>query len=228
MSSLSPVFGQCDPRPRDAPLVYTPFCWPVSDIVPLEPGAAPNLVDLADLLSNRRSHRVGGRPTLEALGALLWQVGRTLGRSPSPYGFELEQRPVPSAGAIHPVHVLIHESERDYWARYDSRNHWLERLVDDRSRLAGLASHAYQVAGTDMGTLMAFVAEPGRTGAKYEYGDSLVWRDAGVLQGVLCAVAPAVGLQVCLLGSTGDTWISNLAEQGQLHGVGLAYVVALR
>jgi hypothetical protein len=76
--------------------------------------------------------------------------------------------------------------------------------------------------------VLAFVAEPGRTAAKYEDSDSLVWRDAGVLQGMLCAVAPAVGLEVCLLGPTGDEWVSRLAGEGQLRGVGLARVVALQ
>lgn len=227
MNSSSPVSGPRDPRPRDVPLAYTPFRWRVADVIRLEPGAAPHPVDLAELLSNRRSHRAGGPPTLEALGALLWQVARTLGTSPSPYGFELEQRPVPSAGAIHPIHVLVQEPGREDWARYDGRRHRLERLADDRGCLAGLSQHAYQAAGTGVGALMAFVAESGRTNAKYEDSDSLVWRDAGVLQGALCTVAPAVGLQVCLLGPTGDAWVSGLAEQGQLRGVGLARVVAL-
>lgn len=226
MNSSNPVSGLRDPRPRESPLPYAPFRWAVGEFVPLEPGAAPHPIDLADLLSNRRSHRPGGMPSIEALGALLWQVARTLGTAPSPYGFELEQRPVPSAGAIHPIHVLVQEPGRDDWARYDGRRHRLERLAD-YGGLAGLGQQAYQAAGTDVGALLAFVAEPGRTNAKYENSESLVWRDAGVLQGALCTVAPAVGLQVCLLGLTGDSWVSGLAEQGQLRGMGLARVVAL-
>lgn len=226
MNSSSPVSGRRDPRPRDVPLEYAPFRWPVSEVVALEPGAAPHPVDLADLLSNRRSHQPGRPPTIEALGALLWQVARTLGISPSPYGFELEQRPVPSAGAIHPIHVLLQEPGHHDWARYDGRRHRLERLVG-QSCLSGLSHHAYKAAGSDVGTLLAFVAEPGRTDAKYEGSESLIWRDAGVLQGALCMVAPAMGLQACLLGPTGDPWVSGLAKQGQLRGVGLARVVAL-
>ncbi len=227
MNWWSPVSGRPDPRPRDVPLAYAPFRWPVAGIVSLEPGAAPHPINLANLLSNRRSHQPGGRPTLEAVGALLWQVARTLDTASSPFGFELERRPTPSAGAIHPIHILVQEPGRHDWARYDGRSHRLERVADVDGFLAGLDEHAYQAAGTDTGTLMAFAAEPGRTSAKYEDSESLVWRDAGVLQGILCAVAPAVGLQVCLLGPTGDPWVSQLAEQGQLRGVGLACVVAL-
>lgn len=227
MNWLSLVPGRPDPRPRDVPLTYAPFRWPVAGVVPLEPGAAPHPIDLADLLSDRRSHRPGGRPKLEAVGALLWQVARTLDTAPSPFGFELERRPVPSAGAIHPIHILVQEPGRSDWARYDGRGHRLERVADVDGCLAGLDEHAYRAARADTGTLMAFVAEPGRTNAKYEDSESLVWRDTGVLQGILCAVAPAVGLQVCLLGPTGDAWVSRLAEQGQLRGMGLAHVVAL-
>lgn len=227
MNSCSRAIGRSDPRPRKVPLSYVPFRWPAIEVVALEPGAAPHPVDLAALLSNRRSHQSGGAPTLEALGALLWQVARTLATAPSPYGFELEQRPVPSAGAIHPIHVLVQEPGRADWARYDARSHRLERLFDERGCLAGLADHALHTACAPHGVVIAFVAEPGRSGAKYENSETLVWRDAGVLQGVLCAVAPAVGLQVCLLGPTGDAWVSRLSDEGQLRGVGLARVVAL-
>ena len=197
-------------------------------MVALEPGTAPHVIDLAAVLLNRRSHQPGGVPTIEALGGLLWHTMRTLEIAPSPYGFYQERRPVPSAGALHPIHVLLQEPGRSDWARYDARMHRLERLVDNEGTLTGLAEHAWEAAGAAEGVVIAFVAEPGRTAAKYENAETLVWRDAGVLQGTLCAVAQAIALRVCLLGPTGDSWVSRLADKGQLQGVGLARVVALQ
>lgn len=228
MNSCTPATGQNDPRPRATPSPYVPFRWPVTHRIALEPGSATHLVDLADILANRRSHRPGVTPTIESIGVLLWQVSRTLSVAPSPYGFELERRPIPSAGALHPIHMLVRWPAETAWTRYDSRAHQLECLADEKGHLSGLAQHTLHVAGATDGVVMAFVAEPGRTASKYENSDSLVWRDAGVLQGTLCAVAPAVGLQVCLLGPTGDAWISRLANESQLRGAGLARVVALQ
>jgi SagB-type dehydrogenase family enzyme len=217
-----------DPRPRATPAPYIPFCWSVTHRVPLEPGSAPQWVDLADILTTRRSHRQGISPAIEGLGALLWQVSRTTSVAPSPYGFELERRPIPSAGALHPIHILLRWAKEGGWCRYDPRSHHLEYLADEQGHLVGLAEHALQVAEATDGVVLAFVAEPGRTASKYENSESLVWRDAGVLQGALCAVAPALGLQVCLLGPTGDAWISRLANERQLRGTGLAHVTALK
>lgn len=222
------MIGRADPRPRATPRPYNPVRWPVGEVVALEPGAAPHVIDLAAVLSKRRSHQSGGAPTIEALGRLFWHTMRTLESAPSPYGFYQERRPVPSAGALHPIHVLLQEARRSDWARYDARRHCLERLLDDGGALTGLSDFTREAAGAVEGALLAFVAEPGRTAAKYEEGETLVWRDAGVLQGTLCAVAQAVGLRVCLLGPTGDPWVSRLANAGQLQGVGLAHVVALQ
>lgn len=69
---------------------------------------------------------------------------------------------------------------------------------------------------------MLFAAEFGKTAAKYRYPESLVWRDAGVLQGALTLTATALGMSFCLLGITGNPWIGDLADQGQLMGVGAA------
>lgn len=228
MNSRTETTWLSDPQPRATPSSYVRFCWPVTYRKMLKPGSAPKLVDLAEILTTRRSHRPGITPTIEALGALLWQVSRTICVAPSPYGFELERRPVPSAGALHPIHILLRWPKEGVWARYDPRTHHLEYLADEQGHLVGLAEHALEVAEATDGVVMAFVAEPGRTASKYENGESLVWRDAGVLQGTLCAVAPALGLQVCLLGPTGDTWISRLADECQLRGAGLAHVVALK
>lgn len=222
------MIGWPDPRPRAAPRPYCPVRWPVGEVVALEPGAAPYVIDLAAVLSNRRSHQPGGVPTIEAIGGLLWHTMRTLDSAPSPYGFYQERRPVPSAGALHPIHVLLQEPGRSDWARYDARMHRLERLVGTESALTGLVEHAQEAGGAAEGIVIAFVAEPGRTSAKYENPATLVWRDAGVLQGTMCAVAQAIDLRVCLLGPTGDSWVSRLANKGQLQGVGLARVVTLQ
>nr|WP_323145430.1 hypothetical protein [Stenotrophomonas maltophilia] len=138
-------------------------------------------------------------------------------------GFSLQQRPVPSAGAIHPVHLLVQlPQEGGQWARYNSITHALDVLDHASAVLQGLCEEARQVVRTEPGSLLLFVAEPAMTAAKYENPCSLIWRDAGVMQGTLAIAAEALALNYCLLGITGDPWVGRLSEQCHLVGVGLA------
>lgn len=197
--------------------------WPVSGVRLLEPGAAPWQIDLAAILGSRRSCRRFSPLSLQAVGSLLWQSCRALAVSESPYGFELEQRPVPSAGAIHPIHILLQLPDTNEWARYNARAHRLDLLLDSKSYvLQGLVARAIDLAELGQGSVMAFVAEPGLTAAKYNNPESLLWRDAGVLQGTLALVAHALSIQFCLLGITGEPWVGMLANEGELRGMGLA------
>lgn len=192
----------------------------------MEPGSAPLVMDLAALWAERRSHMDGAHPDLNSIGAVLWHVSRTLATAPSPYGFPMERRPVPSAGALHPVHIIVQLPQTSTWARYNPQLHCLDVLVDDAHALDGLLEHAQFVAENMPGAYLAFVGEPGRLSAKYENHESLLWRDAGVLQGNICLAAQAHNLGACLLGVTGQEWVSRLAKQGQLVGVGLARLYA--
>lgn len=213
-----------DPRPKSPASIYSPIAWPVADSIGLEPGVAPMVVDLAALLAERRSHAKGTDPSLQGIGATLWHVNRTLSTSPSPYGFQIERRPVPSAGALHPVHILVQLPQTELWTKYDPKRHRLDKLVDTNQVLKGLLDQAQDVAEHGSGSYLAFVGEPGRLAAKYDNYESLLWRDAGVLQGNICLAAHAHGLGVCLLGVTGHRWTSRLAEEGHLVGLGLARI----
>ncbi|QHG88232.1 nitroreductase family protein [Xanthomonas sp. NCPPB 1638] len=215
-----------DPKPRLYASTYSPVIWPASRSVILEPGSAPLFTDLAALWTERRSHMDGVHPALDSIGAVLWHVSRTLAKAPSPYGFPIERRPVPSAGALHPVHILVQLPQTSTWARYNPQLHCLDVITDYEQVLEGLLEHAQSIAENRPGAYLAFVGEPGRLSTKYENHESLLWRDAGILQGNICLAAQAHGLGVCLLGVTGHQWIGRLAQQGQLVGVGLARIYA--
>jgi hypothetical protein len=150
----------------------------------------------------------------------MFQVAGAKRTIDSPMGFPLEQRGVPSAGAIHPIHVLIGDPVSRCIERYDGRSHSLQRLG---SRLPDeLVEACTSLVPPQEGKILLFAAEPGKTAAKYDDCGSLVWRDAGVLQGSLALVAESLGLNLCLLGMTGEPWVSQLSQQGKLCGVGMA------
>lgn len=213
-----------NPSPRSEPGHYVPIRWPVSSVIALtqdEPLASPSFFQV---LATRRSERDFGKVSFDELGVLLWQIARCQGYAASTLGFDLEHRPYPSAGAIHPIHLVFQLRDEGQWYHYNARLHQLEEIPDANAVLAPLVKQCKEVVDVGNGTIVLFVAEPAMTQAKYHDHASLVWRDAGVVQNTLMLGASALGMNACLLGITGDPWAGALSDQGELVGVGVALI----
>jgi len=156
------------------------------------------------------------------IGDFLWLTCRSRSSRPSDYGPSQESRPHPSAGALHPIHVFVaHDSSALH--RYDPEGHALVEMPDSSqgARCAIEAAEASLVL--EKGYVLALVAEPGKTAAKYEHPQSLILRDAGVVLGYMSVVAEALGLSFCPLGLTGQPEVADcLGPAGLLNSVGLA------
>jgi hypothetical protein len=217
-----------NPTPRTEPTAYAPLQWPKGDdTVPVNaPRSVPG-PHFLEVLSRRRSCRefapVRSAPMLTMVGELLWTSCRTQALGADSLGFPISRRPIPSAGAIHPIHIIVNVPGVQYWHRFDpDHGRFVElptsvRVDDVRASLEG-------VLAAPNAALMLFVAEPAMTAAKYEQSASLVWRDAGALQGILAVTAEALNMGCVLLGVTGDPWSSQLLDEPGLHGVGSAFV----
>jgi len=198
--------------------------WPEGVQTRLQRSGNERAPQLASVLAARRSRRdFAGPASLDDLAALLDLCCRTQTTSPSNMGFDLEFRPHPSSGAIHGIHTLVQRAAGDEWARYDARSHKLVALPQSTVRADAARRAANEVVDATNASLIAFVAEPGKSAAKYAFPESLVWRDAGVLLGYFSICAEALGLLFCPLGITGDQHLSTaLDQQGRLRGVGMA------
>lgn len=204
-------------------MAYTPWCWPIANSITLPLAQQAGTGTLQGALATRRSRRTFAPLSIEQLGTLLWHTIRCQRTAPSSLGFALQQRPIPSAGAIHPIHLVTQlPDDMEAWARYNPITHSLDIIGAAAGVLDTLRDETEHVVPAHPGSLLLFIAEPAMTAAKYEYADSLVWRDAGVMQGALALAAEALGLHYCLLGITGDPWVSQLSNQCQLTGVGVA------
>ncbi|RUR71065.1 SagB/ThcOx family dehydrogenase [Variovorax guangxiensis] len=220
-----------NPRPRSEAQRYTPVHWPQGKRIPLQPLAKLSSDDslfkrsFMDLAIRRRSAREFAPLPLDRLGWLLALANQQLACGPQHLGFPLTQRPSPSAGAIHPVHLIAQNLELGGWNRYDPMGHELVSVP------GGPDVHVVRKAMDELvtapaATLLLLVAEPGKTAAKYLNSDSLVWRDAGILLGYLSLAAEALGLAFVPLGITGEPWAGKLVDEPGLAGVGAALVGA--
>lgn len=212
------------PTVRAEPRYYQPFTWPDGTF-----HALPEIEDVGDkgifnLLDHRRTRRTFTALSEGQLGQLLWRCARTQAIAESDYGFDLELRPTPSAGAMHPIHILVHLPGASNWSRYDSRRHDLVELPGSAEAFAGLEEQCHEALPAVQATRLLLVAEPGKTCAKYQNGESLIWRDAGALLAVMAVIAEALDYSFCPLGVTGEPWAGCLAPAGVLSGVGIALV----
>lgn len=212
-----------EPRPRSSPLAYQPCVWPDGRRVTLDAGRATVRIDLSRLLENRETRRVFlVPPTQESLGEFLWLACRNRSSRPSSYGFAQESRVHPSAGGMHPIHVLAGRLGQP-WMRYDPLTHELVEVHGSTRSSAAVWESASELLDAGHGMLLALVAEPGRTAAKYEHHESLVWRDAGVVLGYMSVVAEALELPFCPLGIVGQASLRlDWMPAGKLMAAGLA------
>lgn len=222
-----------NPTPKSQPEAYSPLVWPEGRYrffsppgtvgshrtVPNEPARS-----IFEILASRRSKRDFSPLENNDLSLLLWHSVATQANAPSTYGFDLEQRPAPSAGAIHPIHILVNLPDETTWARYDTHAHALVDVEGASVILHPLLAQFESLIPSQQTTRFLLVAEPGKSFAKYDYASSLIWRDAGALLATLGITAEALGLNFCPLGATGEPCASRLAPQDRLSGVGLAVV----
>lgn len=213
-----------NPNPKHYYDKYTPIQWDVGKIAYFSAPNDPVLRSFIDVIDSRESQRYFCALTDSQLGDFLWHSCRTRGIGTSNLGFDLEHRTSPSAGAIHPIHVVIKRPSDVLWWLYQPQTHSLAELKEGSSKLIGLEEQAREVLQEGQAVKILFLAEPRKTSAKYSNSCSLIWRDAGALIGIMALTATAMDLSFCPLGITGEPWASKLAQKGELAGVGLAFL----
>lgn len=215
------------PFPRSEALIYSPLEWPESNIYPLEDiqlsALSHSARSFAAIMAERQTRYGFGAMSMQELGSLLALTCKVRSVGSCQMGFPLSKRPAPSAGAIHPIHVVIHLADSPVLHRYDPFAHALLELTC-KVNTSDLRCAMNNVVNCGDGVLLMFVAEFGLTDAKYENAESLVWRDAGILQGYFSIAAESLSLRFVPLGITGEPWASSITGQRGLTGVGCAVV----
>jgi hypothetical protein len=213
----------CVPRPKAHPDPYVPDDFPESLGDSLGSPVELSGIGFGEVVMSRRSGNSFASIDHSCLGSLLWYSARTMGvHSQDP---NRELRPVPSAGALHPLHLLLSESSTT-WLRYISRDHALRRLRVAQEASEGLWSDVREVFQVGGATVILLLADLRRVSAYYHNPESLVLREAGCLLCHLGLVAEALGLSYRILGITGEPWASELipGRVQSVAGVGVAIV----
>jgi hypothetical protein len=193
----------------------------------LTPPEAPPPRDFGDVLRSRRS-AVAGAVDWGEVAALLWHAAGTKGHAPAGRaGLPVEWRASPSAGGLHPIHLVCINDGGDGQVRlYDPMEHAFHVLavphVDVSARNAAAVA---EVVGVHRGCTLRFIADVSKVGAAYESPASLVLRDAGCLVATLCLCAEWLDLAACPLGFLGHDMVGSLGfPEPRFQAVGAVQV----
>lgn len=212
------------PIPRQAAAVRaTEFQYPTVKISYLPIDVQKRNCNIFTITKNRRTRRRFKALPLETLGTFLWYSWKTGTRRIDQNGRSFEFRPAPSAGACHPHDLIIFRKEGKHFSvsLYNPLSHALMRLNCIPSKTLKFVSKINQVLPIQQGTILWLGCQSSRTESAYRFSESLLWRDAGVLLGVMALVAEGLGLAFCPLGITGEPHLSGLFKsKGHVEGFG--------
>ena len=202
----------------------TPFAhWEAANTkrLMLEVPTTERNANIFEVLQSRRTRRTFGPLSLEKLSELLWftaKVYRVRKRdqsTPAHFG------PLPSAGACHTVEIVVIRPTDDSCplSIYDSTGHSLVTL-DNSHSMRSLTSSLEKLLSISDGTVLLFAADLHKLDGRYRDGESLAWRDSGVLTGGIALVSEALDLAFCPLGCTAQTEIEAILGKERFIGVG--------
>jgi Nitroreductase family len=130
-----------------------------------------------------------------------------------------------SAGAIHPLHLLLVPGSDDQrLLRYDANEHRLEQLNAKSQPVAAWHERCRTLLPDADGSSVVVVADVARPHAAYSNAESLIWRDVGALLQTLGLVCEAYRLAFCPLGLLGRELVETLGGQGRLMAAGTAMI----
>lgn len=215
-----------NPYPKKNKVIVPIFEYPIMESVSLLRVNKKNSLKIVECIVNRKSSRDLKFADPTQIGELLWHSAKVTGIDVEKDGYILSSRRAPSAGARHPIDIIVSQPKRENEERrcfsyYNPFEHSLNLLSLNYEISEKFFQHINEVVSINDATIIWFVAHPVRTSAKYDNFESLIWRDAGALIYCIQLVSTILGLKSCPIGSLGEPYISQLFKKnGAVFGVG--------
>ncbi len=205
-----------NPKPKSNPKKIPSKSYSFEDFIQLQKPDFELTQPLGEILNFRKSERNFSKITLEQLSSLLWFSAKVKNIKISETDLILTHRTSPSAGAIHPIDILVSlpdSFENRFLYYYDPFNHRLNKLILDKAKLESFFFHVNMNLSLSNATLIWFLADVERTESKYKNPVSLIWRDAGALIMTIQLVATALEMNSCAIGTLGEPYISDIFQK---------------
>lgn len=180
-------------------------------------------MDFFSVLTARRSS-IGGTLSEADLASLLRLATMLRTRRFDGRFGEWESRTAPSAGGLHAISLLALPVSTGPAGLYDDARHCLLGIPTAEDAIRANRENVMTLAAASTGTTIQLVADAGRYDACYLASETLMWRDSGVLLGMLALVATALSLRSVILGRTGRDIVEATGLGSSWTGVGAIHV----
>lgn len=212
------------PRPRARVVLPPPLSAPIVGLRRLAIPTQELKGCWDDLLARRQTNYRSISIDIEIAGTICWFTSRNIRTLDGKNG-QLSHRPTPSAGALHPIELVITGlpgSPGAWWYRADE--HAFALLDSDDSTLRALETEAADCLPVEAASQIWLLGDIEKVAAKYECPASLLLRDAGFLLCTLTFTATAMGLAPVPMGVTANSilpisteWSRPVVGLGGLH-----------
>lgn len=210
-----------EPAPLLSPIPFAPWGMANSKRLRLEVPTVDRNANIFQILENRRTRRTFGTLSLEMLSELLWFTAKVYRVRKRDQSTPAQFGPLPSSGACQAVEIVVIRPTDDSCplSIYDSMGHSLVTLEISQS-IRSLTASLEKMLSLYDGTILLFAADLHKLESRYHNGESLAWRDSGVLTGGIALVSEALGLAFCPLGCSAQTEIETILGKERFIGVG--------
>ena len=195
-----------EPIPRTQPKAYQRKPLPHGTVELLPPPVLPN-APFRQVLGRRRSGSEFLSANRDELSSWLHLTASTQAIDANDPNRQL--RYAPSPGALHPAQVVL-GFPGDAWSVYLAGPHGLGDLAVNPEASSLLHAAVSEIYPRGRAVVVLLLSDADLLDAYYAFGDILLYRDAGVLQGHAALAAAALGLSYRILGSLGRPWSEQL------------------
>jgi len=214
-----------NPSPKLKWANYNPYVYPTTEKIFLSKDFSRNSIDFLDVFLSRRSTQKLGAISILKLSELLYYSAKTQYVQIDEFGILISKRAAPSAGARHPVDLLVSPtpiSGKRSLAYYNPIDHSLSSLALEESLVQDFFEEVNQNVPINNASLIWFSIQPGKTSSKYKNAYSLYWRDCGALLYCIQLTCTYLGLSSCPLGTLAANTFKNISENvGLISGGGI-------
>ena len=214
-----------NPRPKDKHEKFTPFIYTIKQKQKLNKEFEKREEDFLKVFFARRSYNEFSEISIAEVEELLFYSCHIMSGSMDEFGFFLTKRVAPSAGARHPIDLLISlpgTISKRALSYYNPVEHTLSELSIKKNKALNFFKEVNQNLSIENACIIWFSIQSRKTSSKYHNPESLYWRDAGVLLYCIQLVACYLNLKSCPLGSlAADTFYELFDTTELLSGGGI-------
>lgn len=195
-----------NPFPKDKPDRFVPKSYNINGKRKL-PRDFDNIADrgFLDVILSRRSVKEFTTLSDKELASVLFFSNKIESIDQDESGYISSWRTAPSAGARHPIDLLVSCSKPSLEERtleyYNPFDHSLNSIELDHRLLRSFLEDINRNIEIGKSAIIWFSIQPFKTGSKYHNPESLYWRDAGVLLYCIQLISSYLGIASCPLGT---------------------------